>query len=82
MGRILLYVRCTFVVGSLLLRYSFASTPLKCLYGMGGKWDLQGSYLGGRREVECCNQAKMNRMEISFFMDQILSFMLVRKGTN
>ena len=29
-----------------LLRYSFASAPLKSLYGMGEKWDLQGICMG------------------------------------
>ena len=49
---ILLHFCDYFVIGSLHLRYSFASAPLKSLYGMGGKWELQGRCLGETREED------------------------------
>ena len=49
-GMILLHFCDYFAIGSLHLRYSFASAPLKSLYGMGEKWELQGRCLGGTRE--------------------------------
>ena len=44
-----MYQNSAFAIGSLFLRSSFASNPF---LGLGGKWDLQRTYMGGTWEVQ------------------------------
>jgi hypothetical protein len=61
----LLCLRFRFASGSLLLRFKSASKPF---LGIGEKWDLQGSHLGGRRGVG--RNMLRHEMEI-YFMNYI-----------